>query len=494
MTNTCESALVPPCYPQQLHPTVGLTTQTQQQYNHHDRDNNSLTPQRGTAPQSFPPALFPAVSCQVSSAPQMIEMTSGIIPMQEGAHSRRTEHKIFDGSELVGNDSTIRSSSHQRSTSHRGLSQIFISGLCVCVILSLCLYGFYFGSYILTEHFPASILLSYFDILCPLSSLLLYVSPIASVAKAAFEKEKKALPVRMFIVQGIANVLAIDYGIKAKHPPFYLTNMAGLCIQLFWVAMYNYICLARRPTVNTSYECSPTSAQQKSADFGQKRETQEKGSKGGVLHSFMAVKGNQIGGGAKTLQSMWWHLWSSEDGTGWMSFIATAVCLISAMLYISSCFGMEVIGIACTLSNLMLFSVPLAGLGKMIRTRNADNLPLSIVVMMVVANATWGIYGNILKDPVVYVPSLIGFLLCVFQLLVVLWCRRLLVRWIDFAELFYTIFRSSSKTRGGTKSWKDSEDYYDAPSGTRDDDIVSQETFRNSGSASAGRYVQPVAV
>merc|ERR1719261_2358796 len=46
-----------------------------------------------------------------------------------------------------------------------------------------------------------------------------------------------------------------------------------------------------------------------------------------------------------------------------------------------------------------------------------------MTVVSFLSNALWSLYGCLIKDMVVTLPSVLGYLLCGFQVLLLLWCH-----------------------------------------------------------------------
>merc|ERR1712216_849527 len=78
--------------------------------------------------------------------------------------------------------------------------------------------------------------------------------------------------------------------------------------------------------------------------------------------------------------------------------------------------------------------------------RNAASLPTAMIVSSAFVNALWSLYGLLIKDVILSVASMIGFLFCTFQILVLLWCWNKL----PFDLAFLTFF-----CRGPAASAKD---------------------------------------
>jgi uncharacterized protein with PQ loop repeat len=89
--------------------------------------------------------------------------------------------------------------------------------------------------------------------------------------------------------------------------------------------------------------------------------------------------------------------------------------------------------IACILTLILCIS-PLTNLGVVIRTRNAASIPVAMTTVMLFSNIAWTMYGIVLEDRFIYLPSLFGFVIAVFQLLVTAWCSEVLFYDLSFLE------------------------------------------------------------
>eukprot|EP00922_Rhytidocystis_sp_ex-Travisia-forbesii_P045214 GHVS01067391.1.p1 GENE.GHVS01067391.1~~GHVS01067391.1.p1 ORF type:complete len:638 (+),score=68.35 GHVS01067391.1:308-2221(+) len=465
------------------------------------QQSNPLLLHAVNAPDMFsypkmPPQLVPSqFSSSASSCPQNSHPATTLLPPPPAFAQSTACSSTFNANELHQTAHAPRSSSAdaslrasepaldsprlRHSRDDAPLISVFVSGLWVCALMSCSLYFFQYGCQMLHTHAPLEPMLKYLEFMCPATSIMLYISPAMTVVRSAMEGKHQTLPVKMFLVQGVSNVLAVDYGLKVKQPAIYLTNCAGLLIQLLWLGVYNYICLtnSRRVAPSVAEVLSTSTATKASRPDGTatattpSRRISSKNAFKGRLHSILSSRFRRQAG----LRSLLVSLSIGSDGKGWFAFLMTCACCISGLLYSSSLLGAETVGIACTISNLMLFSVPLSSLGTMIRSRNSDSLPLAMLLMMVLCSAAWGVYGYLLKDAVVYVPSLIGYLMALFQLIIVLWCRGVLPKQIDLAALFSVMFntRRSHSSRDNQKiSWTNSEHYYDCNPNTTPQALV----------------------
>jgi len=87
-------------------------------------------------------------------------------------------------------------------------------------------------------------------------------------------------------------------------------------------------------------------------------------------------------------------------------------------------FSLHLLGQIITLFNLILFAVPLMKLGTILRTKNASSLPTAMTLVSTLSNGFWSMYALLIKDMVVLLPSVLGFVLCAFQVLILLWCHN----------------------------------------------------------------------
>lgn len=111
----------------------------------------------------------------------------------------------------------------------------------------------------------------------------------------------------------------------------------------------------------------------------------------------------------------------------WFRFCAQFSLIFNVGLYICAALTpINILGHMITLFNIVLFAVPLAKLGNILRTRNASTMPAAMAVIAVTNNAVWTLYSLLIQDIILLLPSLFGYVLSAFQVLVVLWCNRLL--------------------------------------------------------------------
>lgn len=144
----------------------------------------------------------------------------------------------------------------------------------------------------------------------------------------------------------------------------------------------------------------------------------------GIRIKNSAVLGsNMFGLACQTLFLSTNHYIRAANGQ-WIWFAVQLQTIYCAGLYVCvEVLSLNVLGQIITLFNLILFSVPLASLGTILRTKNASPLPTAMTVVSFLSNALWSMYALLIKDMVVLLPSVLGFALCAFQVLVLLWCH-----------------------------------------------------------------------
>lgn len=71
-----------------------------------------------------------------------------------------------------------------------------------------------------------------------------------------------------------------------------------------------------------------------------------------------------------------------------------------------------VLGIACGLA---LFASPFATISRVIRTRTAASIPVGMVAVGLVSNAVWLLYGFLVSDAILIIPTAISGVFCLIQ-------------------------------------------------------------------------------
>jgi uncharacterized protein with PQ loop repeat len=147
----------------------------------------------------------------------------------------------------------------------------------------------------------------------------------------------------------------------------------------------------------------------------------------------------------------------------WIRHTLQLQAIYCAALYVCvDVFTLNVLGQIITLFNIVLFSVPLASLGTILKTKNCASLPTAMTIVSTLSNGVWSVYASLIKDMVVLLPSILGFALCFFQVLVLLWCHSKLP--FDLSFLLLPCRSSPSKkmipdveARGFSENWENPE-------------------------------------
>jgi len=126
-----------------------------------------------------------------------------------------------------------------------------------------------------------------------------------------------------------------------------------------------------------------------------------------------------------------------SPGTSWLSFFVEMAAMLNSSLFLFAAYTpVHVLGNGITVLNIALCAVPLFKLGGILRTR-VNTMPTAMILVAVANNGLWTLYGFLLKDNVLLLPSLIGYLLSVFQVLVIMWCKAKLPFDLIFLQPFF---------------------------------------------------------
>merc|ERR1712226_1320659 len=122
--------------------------------------------------------------------------------------------------------------------------------------------------------------------------------------------------------------------------------------------------------------------------------------------------------------------------TEWIVFAIKLSFLFNGGLYFFSVLSpLSLLGNAITVFNVVLFGVPLTKIGIILRTRNASSIPQMMTFIAVINNAVWSLYALLIEDSVLLLPSLLGYFLSSFQVLLIFWCKGALPFDLDFLLL-----------------------------------------------------------
>lgn len=79
--------------------------------------------------------------------------------------------------------------------------------------------------------------------------------------------------------------------------------------------------------------------------------------------------------------------------------------------------AIQIVGVVGIGVSLIFFASPLVNLSHVIKAKNAESLPFSMILSSFVVTLLWFFYGELISDPFIVLPNLIGCLLLVIQLL-----------------------------------------------------------------------------
>ena len=228
---------------------------------------------------------------------------------------------------------------------------------------------------------PHTTRLSWLAVLCPLLSVVTYISPVGSVLAMRRTGETLHFPIQVVFAQGLQNVACLAYGLQIQNEALYLSSAVGILFQLTWItAWYSVLRLRLRRTI--------------------------------------------------------WKVTKP--------LLLAIVCLTVTILvtYLLTLLPSHYVGLLSCALTLALCVSPLATLGIIVRSMNSASIPLAMSVVMLIANAAWAVYGIMLEDAFVFLPSIFGFCVTVFQLLVSAWCNGLLFYDLTFLKWLYAGYQA----------------------------------------------------
>eukprot|EP00397_Hematodinium_sp_SG-2012_P039529 GEMP01043171.1.p1 GENE.GEMP01043171.1~~GEMP01043171.1.p1 ORF type:complete len:295 (+),score=32.19 GEMP01043171.1:506-1390(+) len=114
---------------------------------------------------------------------------------------------------------------------------------------------------------------------------------------------------------------------------------------------------------------------------------------------------------------------SQKRPMNWLFFILEFVVACNVGLAAFTLLSLRSLATIITASQIILCAQPLSQLSQILRTKNRDSIDTPITVMLIINNGLWAAYAGLLRDPVLFVPSLVGYLLSVFQVILILWCQ-----------------------------------------------------------------------
>uniref|UniRef100_A0A336LQ62 Sugar transporter SWEET n=1 Tax=Culicoides sonorensis TaxID=179676 RepID=A0A336LQ62_CULSO len=99
------------------------------------------------------------------------------------------------------------------------------------------------------------------------------------------------------------------------------------------------------------------------------------------------------------------------------SFIFLCLVMLYASIEEDHLQATERIGFVGIGVSLLFFASPLANLAHVVRMKNSESLPFSMIVSSFVVTLLWFIYGHLIGDYFIQVPNFIGCVLLVLQLM-----------------------------------------------------------------------------
>lgn len=220
--------------------------------------------------------------------------------------------------------------------------------------------------------------LAFLEIACPLLSVLAYASPLGSVLAMLRTADCSDFPIAVIAAQGVQGLACAAYGLHINDGPFFASSAVGLGFQLCWLGAWYWVVSADKDSRYRHY----------------------------FVHPFLAIAGLAI--------------------------------VFVGIVFLLTLFPEILVGYISCASSLLLCVSPLANLGLIIRSKNSASIPLAMSGIMLLGNAGWTVYGVLLADPFVYLPSIFGFIMTTFQLIVTAWCGGLLPYDLSFLQAMFS--------------------------------------------------------
>ncbi|KAF4751180.1 hypothetical protein FOZ62_008120 [Perkinsus olseni] len=299
---------------------------------------------------------------------------------------------------------------------------------------------FIFTEVLLVFHARAR-LLAVLSVLCPLISFVGYITPISSVVQAFKARDASNLPMPFLLSQAFLCLISISYGVSVNSPPIWATNLFGLTTQALWMAAARWI-----------------SGAASSSTAGDAEEAGEKSGRSADRRSSM-----------KSLPDLDGATVSSPVPPPLYSALL-ATCLACLTLTILSIIPTRVVGFAMCLQGIILSASPLARLGAVLGSRNADSIPLPISLNMVLGNMLWSMFGFYVNDHVIFLPSVVGYTLGVTQIVVIMWCWGYLPYDLSFLKCIFSRGRRNPETTVEMAVREDDPEYADTQRGLQHTD------------------------
>ena len=229
-----------------------------------------------------------------------------------------------------------------------------------------------------SSRFEKSTLMWILEKLCPTLSIFCYISPAVSVVAMIRNSDDSEFPIAVLLAQAAQNVVCVSYGFLIDNDPFIISSAVGLSFQVIWMTAW-YIVFRRRA-----------------------RERK---------------------------------IWRILYPPIWGLLLALSLMVLT---YILTYVDKDIVGSLSVCLTLVLCISPLAKLGVVIRTRNSASIPIVMSLVMLAANISWAMYGMLIEDSYVFLPSLFGLVIAVFQLIVTAWCSDYLFYDLTFLQWLFT--------------------------------------------------------
>jgi len=114
--------------------------------------------------------------------------------------------------------------------------------------------------------------------------------------------------------------------------------------------------------------------------------------------------------------------WEKKKSVNWAYFLLEFIIACNVGFVAMTLLSINALSLILVLSQCLLYLSPLFILPIILRTRQRGSLNIPISTMLAINNGLWIAYGGLLRDLVVVIPSLSGYLLSIFQLLLIFWC------------------------------------------------------------------------
>lgn len=128
---------------------------------------------------------------------------------------------------------------------------------------------------------------------------------------------------------------------------------------------------------------------------------------------------------------------ATQTHINWFVFLFMYIIMLNVGLATCTALPLSVLGSVITICNLVLYASPLIKVVQILATRDGSMLNVPITAMMTISNAIWSGYAMLIQDQVLFLPSFFGYLLSVFQVILVLWCKHKLPFGLDFLKVIF---------------------------------------------------------